>query len=104
MDLEYAEAIEENQDGNTARLSIQRNLPCNTWNVNDSEIAQTYARRLGRRTSRCPDARKRSMPNPGGPAISPFFERNLEKIGGFSSIYFFEAYQNLALLSSGSSQ
>ena len=101
MDLEYAEAIEE------AKTAIQRDSAYNVigaalqyLNVNDSEAALAYARRLEEEPV---DALMLAIgeiyAESGDPGYLSFFERNLEKIGGFSSIYFFEAYQNLALLS-----
>ncbi|MCB0614289.1 MAG: alanyl aminopeptidase [Phaeodactylibacter sp.] len=99
MNLEYAGAVEQ------AKTAIQRDSAYNVigaalqyLSVNDGEAALAYAKKL--EAEPVDDillAVGEIYSRSGDPAYLPFFEKNLEKLGRFSAIYFFEAYQNLAM-------
>ncbi|MCB9290372.1 MAG: alanyl aminopeptidase [Lewinellaceae bacterium] len=99
MSLEYPDAIEE------AKTAIQLDSAYNVMgaalqylSVNDTEAALAYAQKLEEEDA--DDlllAVGELYSGSGNPSYLPFFEKNLEKLNDFSSIYFFESYQSLAV-------
>lgn len=99
MSLEYEGAVEQ------AKTAIQLDSAYNVigaalqyLSINDQEAALAYARKLEKEPV---DDILLSIgeiyAESGDPRYLSFFETNLEKIGGFSGIYFFEQYQGLAV-------
>ena len=99
MSLEYAGAIEQ------AQAAIQRDSAYNVigaalqyLSTNDSEAALAYAKKLeGEPVDDILLSIGEIYSGSGDPAYLSFFEKNLERISGFSTIYFFDAYRNLAM-------
>ncbi|MCB9038109.1 MAG: alanyl aminopeptidase [Lewinellaceae bacterium] len=99
MNLENTGAVEQ------AKMAIQRDSAYNVigaalqyLSINDREAALEYAEKL--EEEQADDillAVGEIYADSGDPSYLPFFEKNLEQVGGFSAIYFFEEYQNLAM-------
>ncbi len=101
MSLEYEDAVEQ------AKTAIQLDSAYNVigaalqyLSINDQEAALAYAKKLEKEPV---DDILLSIgeiyAESGDPRYLSFFEANLEKVGGFSGIYFFEQYQGLAVQS-----
>lgn len=99
MGLEYEGAAEQ------AKTAIQLDSAYNVvgaalqyLSTYDREAALAYAKKLeAEPVDELLLAVGELYAGTGDPAYLSFFEKNLEKIGGFSAIYFFEQYQSLAI-------